>query len=285
MMSRLREFGRGLALCAAFVAVSAAQAQSQAPAAPAAASAVAPPVVGVPEAVPAATAEYVLGPEDVIEYDVVGTSDRVRARIYTDGTIQTNFGMRVGAAGRTPRELAAEISKTLRSGGYYADPVVNVEVVGYASRYVTVLGAVSTPGLVPINRPFRLSEILARVGGVRGDAADYLIVRPENGQEKRYNVEKLAAGDPSEDPPVTPGDKIFAPVAEIFYISGQIKAPGSYPLRTDMTIAQAIAKGGGVTESGSDKKVKVRRGSATLKLKGDAKVMPGDVLTVGERLF
>ncbi len=282
MVSRLDAFGRAVAFC---VVLAAGAAQAQAPATPAT-TAVAPPVVSTAPAVAAGTsAEYVLGPEDVIEYDVVGTSDRIRARLYTDGTIQTSFGARVSAAGRTPRELAAELAKTLKAGGYYSDPVVNVEVVGYASRYVTVLGAVGTPGLVPINRAFRLSEILARVGGVRGDAADYLIVRAENGPEKRYNVEKLAAGDPSDDPAVTAGDKIFAPMAEIFYISGQIKAPGSYPLRTDMTIAQAIAKGGGITESGTDKTVKVRRGDKTVKLKGDAKVLPGDVLTVGERLF
>ncbi len=230
-------------------------------------------------------AEYVLGPEDAVEIEVVGTSDKVRGRIYTDGTIQTNLGGRIMAAGRTPRELGAEIAKALKAGGYYSDPVVNVEIVGYASRYVTVLGSVSAPGLVPINRAYRLSEILARVGGVRTDAADYIIVRPENGTEKRYNVSKMAAGDPEQDPIVNAGDKIFSPEAELFYISGQIKSPGAYAMKSGMTVAQAIAKGGGLSESGSDKKVDVRRAGKKVKLKIDALVEAGDVLTVGERLF
>lgn len=250
----------------------------------------APPVVGPPPSAPAAPKaavadEYLLGPEDVVEIEVVGTSDKARARIYTDGTIQTNMGGKITAAGQTPSQLGQTIAAALKSGGFYANPVVNVEVVSYASRYVTVLGAVGQPGLVPINRTYRLSEILARVGGVRADAADYLIVRSETGDEKRYSVEKLAAGDPSQDPAVAAGDKIFSPPADIFYISGQVRSPGTYPLKSGTTIAQAIAKGGGLTESGTDKSVKVRRGDKVVKLKPDDVIQANDVLTVGERLF
>jgi polysaccharide export outer membrane protein len=230
-------------------------------------------------------AEYVLGPEDVIEFEVIGTPDKTRARIYADGTLTTIFGIKINAAGRTPTQLATDLANALKVGGFYAAPVVNVEVVGYASRYVTVLGAVSAPGLVPINRSYRLSEILARVGGTRNDSAGYVIVRPENGSEKRYSVDKLAAGAIEDDPFVSAGDKIFFPVGEIFYIYGQVKAPGAYTLRADMTVAQAIGQGGGLTESGSGKKVKVRRGGKSVTLNPDAKIEPGDVVTVRERLF
>lgn len=233
----------------------------------------------------AAAAEYVIGPEDTIEIEVVGQPDKARARVYTDGTVQLNLIGKLVAQGKTPKELAAEIAQALRTGGFYANPLINVEVVGFASRYVTVLGAVATPSLVPINRPYRLSEILARVGGVQATAADYLIVRPESGEERRYLVDELSKGDATKDPYVTPGDKIFAPAAEVFYISGQVNSPGPFPMKTDMTVVQAIARAGGLTASGSDKKVQVNRGGKKIKLAGDAKVEPGDVLVVGERLF
>ena len=229
--------------------------------------------------------EYVIGPEDVVEVEVVGQPDHSRARVYTDGTIQVNLVGRVMAASKTPRQLGAEVAAMLKAGGYYANPAVNVEVVGFSSRYVTVLGAVGSPGLVPINRPYRLSEVVARVGGVREGAADYIIVRPETGPEQRYNVEKLASGDSSQDPMVKAGDKIFAPMAEIIYVNGQVKSPGTYPIKTDMTIAQAIARAGGLTDSGTDKKVKVTRGGTTIKLAATAKVEPGDVLIISEKLF
>lgn len=230
-------------------------------------------------------AEYVLGPEDVIEIEVVGQPDKARARVYTDGTIQLNLAGKLMAQGKTPRQLGDEVGAALRAGGFYANPVVNIEVVSYASRYVTVLGAVGTPSLVPINRAYRLSEIVARVGGVRADAADYLVVRPEVGEERRYLIDDLSTGDATKDPMVTPGDKIFAPVAEVFYISGQVNSPGPFPMKTGMTVRQAIARAGGLTASGSEKKVETNRGGKKMKLATDAKVEPGDVLVVGERLF
>jgi len=287
-MCKFRKFIAPLAIVIAAVASSASLAQTPPPARPAApaqppVASPAPPVVPTGQA--AENAEYVLGPEDVVEIEVVGTNDKTRARIYTDGTIQTNLGGRINASGRTPKELAADIAKSLKSGGFYADPVVNVEVVGYASRYVTVLGNVGSPGLVPINRAYKLSEILARVGGVRADGADYVIVTGPDGKENRYNVEKMSAGDASQDPNVAPGEKIFSPTADLFYISGQIRSPGAYPMKSGTTVAQAIAKAGGLTESGSDKKVSARRNGQKVKLQADAKIEAGDVLSVGERLF
>ena len=130
-----------------------------------------------------------------------------------------------------------------------------------------------------------MSEILARVGGVQAAAADYLIVRPETGPEKRYFIEKLAIGDSTEDPFVTPGDKIYVPIADVFYISGQVNSPGNYPLKTGMTLREAIAKAGGLGASGTDRGVRINRGGKKMKLDVSGKIEAGDVITVPERLF
>ncbi|MDP3854026.1 polysaccharide biosynthesis/export family protein [Phenylobacterium sp.] len=272
-----------MALC--LVGILPASAGAQTPAA------VAPPVVpltgaqSTAKAAPAADDEYIVGPEDVIEVEVVGLPDRARTKVYTDGTIQLNLLGKVQVAGQTPRQLGDQLAKLLKDGGFYANPVVNVEVVSFASRYVTVLGAVGAPGLVPINRAYRMSEILARVGGVTGAAAEYLVVRPESGPEQRYFIRDLATGDASKDPFVQAGDKIYAPLADIFYISGQVRAPGTFPIAPGMTIGQAIARSGGLTESGNGKKIEVTRAGKKLKLDPSAKVEPEDVLVVKERLF
>lgn len=233
-----------------------------------------------------ASSAYILGRDDVIEVGLLGRTDfGGRARVQADGTIQLPFIGKVSAADKTTSELSDTIRKALQTGGFFSDPVVTIEVMSYASRYVTVLGAVSSPGLVPINRPYRLSEILARVGGVRDGAADYLIVRSDNGMEKRPLIRELATGDVNQDPFVTPGDKIYAPMAEVFYISGQVNSPGAYPLLSGMTVRMALAKAAGLSESGSDKKIDVNRGGKKIKVKLDDKIEPGDVMVVGERLF
>jgi polysaccharide export outer membrane protein len=229
---------------------------------------------------------YVLGRDDVVQVGLLGRTDfGGRARVQADGTIQLPLIGKVVAADHTAAELSETVRKALQTGGYYADPIVDVEVVSYASRYVVVLGNVGQPGLVPINRPYRMSEILARVGGVRDGAADYVVVRSADGAEKRYNIRELAVGDATKDPFVTPGDKIYAPNADLFYVYGQVHTPGVFPLSTDMTVRMAIAKAGGLTDSGSDKKVQVTRAGKTIALDASAKVQPGDVLFINERLF
>lgn len=234
----------------------------------------------------AVSGDYVLGPEDVVEVDLLGRADfKTRAKLGGDGTIQLPLIGRIPAAERTARTLGDQVRKSLQDGGYFANPIVNVDVVSYASRYVTVLGAVGSPGLVPVDRVYHLSEIIARVGGIRETGADYVILRRPNGPEQRLSVKALATGDPTQDPVITPGDKIFSPVADLFYISGQINSPGSFPLLSDMTLRMAIARGGGLSASGSDKRVTVTRKGEKIKLGLGELVEAGDVIVVGERLF
>src|SRR5205807_8503310 len=98
--------------------------------------------------------------------------------------------------------------------------------------------------LIPMDRPYRRSELLARVGGVREGAAEYIIVRSLNGEEKRYSIRQIATGDLSQDPYVKAGDKLFAPVAEVYYVYGQVKSPGVFPVAPDMTVRMARARAG-----------------------------------------
>jgi polysaccharide biosynthesis/export protein len=237
---------------------------------------------------PSGAAEgYVLGAEDVIEVEVLGRTDfKVRSKIGADGNIQLPYIGTVPAANRNTRQLGEEVRQALSRGGFFANPIMRVEVVSYASRYVTVLGSVVNPGLVPVDRAYRLSEILARVGGVKDNAADYVVLRPEKGGEQRRRISELATGDPSQDPFVSPGDKIWAPEAEVFYISGQVKAPGAYPVATNMTLRMAVAKGGGLTELGTERGIKVTRADGRVEKPAmNARIMPGDVVVVGERFF
>ncbi len=233
---------------------------------------------------------YLLGFGDVVEVSLVGRADfGSRARVSTDGTILLPLIGKIQAAERTVIELSDDVRQALIKGGFYGDPIVRAEVASISSRYVTVLGNVGSPGLLPLDRNYRLSEVLARVGGTSGDAADYILLTKSGATEpKRYYVAKLAAGSVDDDPPVQSGDKIFIPaaVSELFYISGQVNSPGSYPLMNGVTFRMALAKGGGVTENGNEKKLKVvRDGKSLKKVKLEDPVKAGDIVKVGERLF
>jgi polysaccharide export outer membrane protein len=270
----------GLTSFSALLALIASAALAQVPAA----QTVSPPPSG--PALDAASSAYVLGRDDVVEVSLLGGGTfGGRARVQADGTIQLPFIGKVAAADKTTAELSEAVRKALQTGGFFADPVVVVEVVGFASRYVVVLGQFGAPGLVPINRPYRLSEIVARSGGVRDTGTDYIVVTAASGEEKRYKVDDLAQGSLDKDPYVKPGDKIFVPPAETYYIYGKVNGSGAFTMRGEISVRMAIARAGGLAEGGSDKKIDATRDGKKVKLGLDDKIKPGDVLVVGEKLF
>lgn len=259
------------------------------------ASAQAPPAKATPAAAQAtppaaqpakADTGYILGPDDTIEVSVLGQPEfTTRGRIRADGTIVLPFVGSTTVSGDTSVSFAKRVAATLKAGGYYSNPIVSVEIAGFASRYVIVLGAVGQPGLQPVDRSYRVSEIIARAGGMRADGADFVVIRREKGGELRLPFEKIATGAVEDDPFVSPGDKVYVPPAETYYIYGQINAPGVYPIKDKMTLRKALARGGGLTALGSDKRINVYRGGKKAPLDLDAPIQPDDVVVIGQRAF
>jgi polysaccharide export outer membrane protein len=249
-----------------------------------------PPATALPEPTAMVEANYVLGLGDVVEVSVVGRTDfQGRVRVGPDGNILLPLIGSIQAVNLRPADLATQIRAALEKGGFYSQPVVRVEVVTVASRFVTVLGQVGSPGLVPLDRSYRLSEILAKVGAKITSGSDYVIVtRGEAGTQQRFAMAEIATGGTAKDPFVSPGDKIYVPAAEseIYYLSGAVKSPGIFPLMAGMTVRMAIARGGGVTEMGNENKVQIfRKGVKVPKVTLETPVEEGDIIKLGERMF
>jgi polysaccharide export outer membrane protein len=234
-------------------------------------------------------ANYVLGVGDVIEVAVVGQPDySVRARISPDGAVMLPLVGRVTASSRRPSELATQVAAGLTSGGYFAQPIVRVEVVTVASRFVTVLGQVGSPGLMPLDRTYRLSEILARAGARFATGAELVIITRANGTQEKLIMADIAMGDPAKDPVVVTGDKIYlpAPGSQVFYINGSVRSPGSFPVTPGLTVRLALARAGGVSENGSEKKFDIIRGGKKVpKTNLETVIEEGDIIKFGERMF
>lgn len=280
-LSKLAAIGALLALGLGAVPAAAQAARSApAPVAAPAASAVVAPAAGNRDD------GYILGAGDVIEIAVLGREEfRPRVQIQVDGTVQLPYLHSVKAAELTVIQFRSQVTKLLREGGFYTDPVVNVAVVSYASRYVTVLGDFGTPGLVPVDRAYRVSEILARAGGIKPTASDEILLRRADGQEFRLPVAKVASGGVADDPFVQPGDKLYLATAPIYYIYGQVGAPGAYKVERGMTVRMALARGGGLTPRGSAGKISVYRNGQKVKASMDLPLSENDTIYVGERFF
>lgn len=230
---------------------------------------------------------YVLGPDDSVQVIVYGQSEfNVTTRVKADGTIVMPLIGIVKASGETNITLAKVVTDKLVASGYLKDPLVNVEVGSYISRSVNIAGAVGAPGIVPLDRPYHALEALLKAGWVRSDGANYVYLRRRGQPERKLEVEQLVRGDADADPLLVPGDTLFVPPAETFFIYGQIAGPGMKGILPGMTIRQAIALSGGVTPSGKADKVGLVRGNGKeIDADPSMKVQNGDVIIIKERLF
>lgn len=283
---------RSLTAAAILLAAAPAHAQLAKPATPAPATADkagAPQTAPAPAPVVVVDASFTLGVGDSVNVGLVGRTDfDSQAQVSSEGTIYLPLIGQVKALGLTTATLSKDVEAALKKGGFFADPLVHIEVTGVASRYATILGDVSSPGLLPLDRDYHLSDIVARVGARAEGGPGTIVLTHANGQSKKYSIEEVATGGAEGDPKVEPGDKIYFPaaVAEVFYISGQVRSPGAFPATKGLTVREAIARGGGLTDMGSDRKTKVFRKNERLKnVTLDTVLQPGDIVQIGERLF
>ena len=86
------------------------------------------------------------------------------------------------------------------------------------------------------------------------------------------------------------GDTLFIPEAERFFVTGFVRTPGVYVLKQNMTVQQAIAQAGGLTDRGTFRRLKIlRKDKDGREVEIDAKttdiVLPNDTIKVSQRLI
>lgn len=228
----------------------------------------APSAAEAPPASAPVIAEYRLGPGDVVKISVYDNPDlTTEAEIGRDGTIGFPLIGEVPLGGHSRREAQESIAQRLHAGGFVPNPHVTLLISQYHSRQVTVMGEVSKPGNYPVKRATSIAEILAAAGGITAKGSNHVTVikRDGNGGATRHDVdvnELFASGDLGAGALVDTNDIVFVPPKPVFYIYGEVRQPGAYPLAPAMTVRQALSVGGGLTVRGTERGMRVeRRGS------------------------
>jgi polysaccharide export outer membrane protein len=249
--------------------------------------------------------EYRIGPQDVLTVTVFDEADLSgHFTVEPDGTFTYPLIGRVTAAGRTAAELEAEIKRRLKEGRFLKNPQISVALEQYRSQRIFIVGEVRSPGSYPLTGDMSLIEALARAGSTNPTAADeVLIVRPSTagtgqptlpGQDAgaeviRVNVAAIQAGSLQQNAALRDGDTIVVPRAELVYVYGQVKTPGAYAATKGLTVLQALALAGGLTDRGSQRGLTIVRAvggkKKELKVKLTDLVQPGDTIVVKERIF
>jgi polysaccharide export outer membrane protein len=237
---------------------------------------------------------YVIGPQDQLQITVIGEDDLSgKYRVDTDGSITFPYLQRVPLAGLSLADAQSKIAQMLQAG-YLKNPQVRIEVDQFKSRRVMISGEVRLPGPVTMaGTTMTLLEALAAAGSPTQNASnDVIVVHPSKPGEKpsepvTVNRKDLELG--RADVTLQDGDIINVPIAKRFFISGFVKNPGSYVLDTGMTVSQAIVLSGGLTDRGSDRRIKVTRTVkgkiVELSIDLDDKVLPNDEIKIPSRFF
>lgn len=163
------------------------------------------------------TADYILGPEDLLEITVWKNNDLSKTvQVRPDGRISLPLIGDVSAVGRTTSQLTEEISGRLRS--YMENPTVSIVVKEVNSYTIYVLGEVVKPGKYPLKTKTTLLQAITLASGFTPTAARNKIVIFRFGKDGealtkiKASYDDIVLRDGSDQNIVLkPGDQIVVP--------------------------------------------------------------------------
>ena len=170
----------------------------------------------VPVVVPPVEAsETALGSGDVFDVRVYGEEALSGThQVASDGSIDFPLVGRVQVRGREPTEVADMLSAKLRAGHFLKHPQVSVLVQEYASKRVTVMGAVNRAGTFPLTSGLTVVQAISLAGGFTplANRNGTLVIRRVGGERRRIRVPAAQVAEGRvDDFPVQAGDTIQVP--------------------------------------------------------------------------
>ncbi|KPK15295.1 MAG: hypothetical protein AMJ62_09620 [Myxococcales bacterium SG8_38] len=167
------------------------------------------------EVPPPATDDTTLGPGDVFSVRVYGEEAMSGShQVAPDGTINFPLLGAVQVDGLEPPEVAHEIQTLLKERDLLRNPHVSVYVEQYASKRVSVMGAVANPGTFPLEPGMTVVEAITRAGGFSAlaDRDGTVVTRKVGNETVRYRVPvaRVTKGQ-ARDIEVAAGDIIYVP--------------------------------------------------------------------------
>jgi polysaccharide biosynthesis/export protein len=267
--------------------------------------------------------DYRIGPRDVIEIKVDDAPElSVTAAVSADGTFLMPYLKRLKAEGKTTDELGKEIADGLR-GRYLKDPNVMIFVKQFNSRAFYILGAVKKPGVYQVEGNPSMMKMLTIAGGLADNHGSTAIILHEVKKKpaaaaattmpvtdatavseddteytaRTVNVNGMfkGLGLENKETYLEPGDIINVLPADVFFVAGEVFAPGQFPLTDGTTLRQAMALAQGLTfnaatgkgiifrtdpVTGRREEIKVDIGAVMKNRKEDIPLMANDIVLV-----
>ena len=201
------------------------------------------------------SSEYVIGHGDVLSVNIYRNSDLDSSlHVDTAGMISLPLLGDMKVSGLTPYKVRDKIAEGLKK--YITNPQVTVTVSTYQSQKITVMGEVSSPGILQIEKPQPIAELISKAGGFTENANrdNVTIIRKDStGLRQIINVDirkMLEQGDTTQNISIYKDDIVYVPkdVRKVTVL-GEVTSPGTVDIKEDrLGILEAVAKAGGFTE-------------------------------------
>lgn len=213
---------------------------------------------------------YRLGPGDEIIIDIWGENERsLREEISPEGNIMIEQVGPVYLNGLTIREANEKLRSVfsqIYAGVSGEEPSSDVRVTLGRLRtiQVNVLGEVATPGTYRLSSFATVFHALYRAGGVTpiGGLRDIRIMRGDQEVARVDVYDLLMKGKQNDDIRLEEGDVIIVPPYELLVeISGNVKRPMHYEMKSGESLGKLMEYAGGFTGDAYRDEVRVIRES------------------------
>jgi polysaccharide export outer membrane protein len=262
--------------------------------------------IATAQELPILSTDAPVGPRDVV--DVAVLEDKTvtgRVTVSEDGTISLNVVGKVQVAGLTASQIEARL-KTLLEANFLAKATVTVQVVEFASKPISVVGAVVRPGRISATGNTTLIQAITQAGGLAaGHGKELYVLRTgQNGLTEQVAVsvdELMINGNPDVNIPLAPNDLVNVPVDTpiTIYVGGEVSRPGKAQFRSSQTptLMQAIVDAGGKTdraakyatitrvENGKSRTIKVNYFDIIRGKRADEVLKDNDTVWIDEAFF
>jgi polysaccharide export outer membrane protein len=160
--------------------------------------------------------DFILGPGDELSVEVFGHKELTRkVRLGPSGDFYYPFLGYVDAGGMTVRELRTFLTEGISR--YYVDPQVGITATALRSQKIFVLGAVTRPGVFPLEQPVTAFEVILRAGGFndRANRSSIMLVRSLDSpapEVRRLDLEQVyKEGEFEDNVYLQGGDILYVP--------------------------------------------------------------------------